>query len=306
MEVVVPGLPFRGRRRRGPADALDDETPAHVAGAASAAAAEVEPAPAVVPDLAAAAFFDVDNTMMMGASLFWFARGLAARRYFTTRDLTRFVWQQAKFRLAGNESADDMRTIRENALAFVAGRPVAEIVQAGEEIYDELMADRIWAGTRVLAQQHLDAGQRVWLVTATPVELARIIAQRLGLTGALGTVAEVVDGHYTGRLVGELMHGEAKAEAVQALAGREGLDLSRCTAYSDSSNDLPMLTLTGRAVAVNPDTQLRAVARSRGWEVRDFRTGRKAAKIGVPTVAVAAASGGLVGGALALRRRKLT
>jgi HAD superfamily hydrolase (TIGR01490 family) len=251
-----------------------------------------------------AAFFDVDNTMMMGASLFWFARGLAARKYFSTRDLLGFVWQQAKFRLGGNEgSADDVHAIRENALAFVAGRPVAEIVQASEEIYDELMADRIWAGTRSLAQQHLDAGQRVWLVTATPVELAGIIAHRLGLTGALGTVAEVVDGKYTGRLVGELMHGPAKAEAVLALAEREGLDLSRCTAYSDSANDLPMLSLTGTAIAVNPDTELRAVARSRGWTIRDFRTGRKAAKIGVPTVAAAALSGGLVGGAIALRRR---
>ncbi|MGY1707950.1 HAD family hydrolase [Geodermatophilus sp. SYSU D00758] len=298
----MPGLPFRGRRSRagGPPD---EETRAVVAGAASAAAAEVEPAPAVVPDLAAAAFFDVDNTMMMGASLFWFARGLAARDYFKARDLALFVWQQAKFRIAGNESADDMHTIRENALAFVAGRPVEEIVAVGEEIYDELMADRIWTGTRLLAQKHLDAGQRVWLVTATPVELARIIAHRLGLTGALGTVAEVVDGRYTGRLVGELMHGEAKAEAVRALADREGLDLSRCTAYSDSSNDLPMLTLTGAAVAVNPDTELRAVARSRGWEVRDFRTGRKAVKTVVPTVAAAAVSGGLVGGAVALRRR---
>ena len=305
MEVVVPGLPFRGRRARR-ADVPDEETRAHVAGAASAAAAEVEPAPAAVPDLTAAAFFDVDNTMMVGASIFWFARGLAARKYLTTRDMTRFVWQQAKFRIAGNESADDMHTIRESALAFVAGRPVTEIVQAGEEIYDELMADRIWAGTRVLAQQHLDAGQRVWLVTATPVELASIIAHRLGLTGALGTVSEVVDGHYTGRLVGELMHGEAKAEAVRALAQREGLDLSRCTAYSDSSNDLPMLTLTGRAIAVNPDSELRAVARSRGWEVKDFRTGRKAAKTVVPTVAAAALSGGLVGGALALRRRSRT
>ncbi|HEY4625269.1 MAG TPA: HAD-IB family hydrolase [Blastococcus sp.] len=259
--------------------------------------------PAVTPDPTAAAFFDVDNTMMMGASLFWFARGLAARKYFTTRDLAGFVWQQAKFRIAGNESADDMHTIRENALSFVAGRPVEEIVQASEEIYDELMADRIWAGTRGLAQQHLDAGQRVWLVTATPVELASIIAHRLGLTGALGTVAEVVDGRYTGRLVGELMHGPAKAEAVLALAEREGLDLSRCTAYSDSANDLPMLSLTGTAVAVNPDTELRAIARARGWMIRDYRTGRKAAKIGVPTVAAAAVSGGLVGGALALRRR---
>jgi HAD superfamily hydrolase (TIGR01490 family) len=299
----VPRVPLRGRRSVGRASAADEETRAHVAGAASAAAAEVAAPTAVTPDLTAAAFFDVDNTMMMGASLFWFARGLAARKYFTTRDLTGFIWQQAKFRIAGNESADDMHTIRENALAFVAGRSVADIVQASEEIYDELMADRIWAGTRALAQQHLDAGQRVWLVTATPVELAAIIAHRLGLTGALGTVAEVVDGKYTGRLVGELMHGPAKAEAVLALAEREGLDLTRCTAYSDSSNDLPMLSLTGTAVAVNPDTELRAIARSRGWTVRDFRTGRKAAKIGVPTVAAAALAGGLAGGAIALRRR---
>jgi HAD superfamily hydrolase (TIGR01490 family) len=291
--------PFRDRVRAQP----DPETRAHAAGEASAAAAEVDAAPAATPDPTAAAFFDVDNTMMMGASLFWFARGLASRKYFTLRDLALFVWQQAKFRIAGNESADDMHTIRDNALSFVAGRPVAEIVQAGEEIYDELMADRIWSGTRMLAQQHLDAGQRVWLVTATPVELARIIARRLGLTGALGTVAEVRGGKYTGRLVGELMHGEAKAEAVRALAEREGLDLARCTAYSDSANDLPMLTLVGSAVAVNPDTELRSVARSRGWAVKDFRTGRKAAKIGVPTVAAAAVSGGLVGGAIALRRR---
>jgi HAD superfamily hydrolase (TIGR01490 family) len=298
----VPRLPFHGRSARIPRELPDEETRAHLAGAASAAAAEVAGPQPAQPDPGAAAFFDVDNTMMMGASLFWFARGLAARKYFTTRDLARFIWQQAKFRIAGNESADDMHSIRESALAFVAGRQVTEIEQAGEEIYDELMADRIWTGTRVLAQRHLDAGQRVWLVTATPVELARIIALRLGLTGALGTVAEVVDGKYTGRLVGELMHGEAKAEAVRALAEREGLDLARCTAYSDSANDLPMLTLTGTAVAVNPDTELRAVARSRDWTIRDFRTGRKAAKIGVPTVAAAVVSGGVVGGMIALRR----
>ena len=301
----MPRLPFRDRTDRTdrtPPNLPDVETRAHVAGVASAAAAEVSAPPAVEPDPTAAAFFDVDNTMMMGASLFWFARGLAARKYFRSRDLARFAWQQAKFRIAGNESTDDMHTVRETALAFVAGRPVAEIVSASEEIYDELMADRIWSGTRVLAQSHLDAGQRVWLVTATPVELAGIIAHRLGLTGALGTVAEVVDGRYTGRLVGELMHGEAKAEAVRALAEREGLDLARCTAYSDSSNDLPIMTLTGTAVAVNPDRELRAVARARGWPIKDFRTGRKAAKIGVPTVAAAALSGGLAGGAIALRR----
>ena len=88
------------------------------------------------------------------------------------------------------------------------------------------MAHRIWPGTRALAQLHLDQGQRVWLVTAAPIEIARIIARRLGLTGAMGTVAEHVDGVYTGRLVGDMLHGPAKAEAVKALAAREGLDLA--------------------------------------------------------------------------------
>ncbi len=250
-----------------------------------------------------AAFFDVDNTMMIGASIFHFARGLAARKFFTTADLAGFAWQQLKFRVGGRETRYSTTTGRDTALSFVAGRSVAEFTAIGEEIYDELMADRIWAGTRALAQMHLDAGHRVWLVTATPVELATIIARRLGLTGALGTVAESVDGYYTGRLVGEILHGPAKAHAVQALAAAEGLDLSRCTAYSDSVNDVPMLSAVGTAVAVNPDAELRDIARERGWQIRDFRTGRKAARIGVPSVLGAGALAGAVAAGMAYRKR---
>jgi HAD superfamily hydrolase (TIGR01490 family) len=253
------------------------------------------------PDPSAAAFFDVDNTMMVGASIFHFAKGLASRNFFSWRDLARFTARQAKLRLRG-ESHDDMHNTRESALAFVAGKKVAEIVALGEEIYDEELADRIWSGTHALAMQHITAGQRVWLVTATPVELATIIADRLQLTGALGTVAESVDGVYTGRLVGDVLHGEAKAAAVQALARREGLDLARCTAYSDSINDIPLLTTVGRAVAINPDSALRAEARSRGWEVRDFRTGRKAARVGIPATLGAGAVAGALGAGIAIGR----
>ena len=234
-------------------------------------------------DLTAAAFFDVDNTMMQGASIFHFARGLVARNFFTTRDLARFALLQVKFRIVG-EDADDTHTAREGALAFVAGRRVSEIVALGEDIYDDLMADKIYPHSWELARRHLDAGQRVWLVTATPVELAQIIARRLGLTGALGTVDAEENGIYTGRLFGEMLHGPAKAAAVRALAAREGLDLRRCTAYPDSVNDVPMLSVVGTAVAVNPDGALRDVARERGWQILDFRTGRKAVKIWLPAV----------------------
>ncbi|MFI5426785.1 HAD-IB family hydrolase [Aeromicrobium sp. UC242_57] len=112
------------------------------------------------------------------------------------------------------------------------------------------MAHKIWPGTRAIAQWHLDRGQQVWLVTAAPIEIASVIARRLGLTGALGTVAEHVDGVYTGELVGEMLHGEGKAVAIREIADREGLDLDACYAYSDSSNDLPMLSLVGHPCAV--------------------------------------------------------
>lgn len=265
-----------------------------------------------VPDTRAAAFFDVDNTLVQGASIILLARGLAKHKFFTTRDLVSMAWTQGKFRVSGKESAGDVASGREKALGFVKGRRVAEIVALSEEVFDASMLDRIWPGTRALAQMHLDAGQQVWLVTATPVELARVIAQRLGLSGALGTVAENADGVYTGRLVGDILHGPGKAHAVQTLAETEGFDLSKCYAYSDSHNDVPMLSLVGHAVAINPDSRLRAVARDRGWEIKEFRTVREAARRAMPGVLAVGAVGGATAaartgpGARVLRRVRRT
>jgi HAD superfamily hydrolase (TIGR01490 family) len=275
-----------------------------LAGEAAAAAAEVETALATPADSSVAAFFDVDNTMMQGASIFHLARGMHRRKFFTTREILAAAWKQAYFRIVGVEDPDHVAQTRASALSFIAGHTVAELESLGEEIFDESMAHRIWPGTRALAQMHLDEGERVWLVTAAPIEIARIIARRLGLTGALGTVAEHEDGVYTGRLVGDMLHGPAKAEAIKALADREGLDLARCSAYSDSFNDLSMLSLVGHPCAVNPDARLRAHAKQQGWRIRDYRTGRKAARAGVFTAAVAGAATGAVAAGLAVRRRR--
>ena len=273
-------------------------------------AALVAEAPGAVADLeypppaqdpTAAAFFDVDNTLVRGASMYPFALGLAVRRMFAPKDFARMALRQIRFRLSGSETSGHINAVQEVALAFVAGQKVAELVPVCEEIYDDTVAARIWEGTRKLAQRHIDAGQRVWLVTATPVELAAILSRRLGFTGALGTVAEIVDGTYTGRLPGELLHGEAKAAAIQALAAREGLDLARCSAYSDSINDLPMLRLVGHPVVVNPDTALREEARREGWPVHDFRSGRQATKVTLPAAAGAVIVGLVI--VLVLRRR---
>jgi HAD superfamily hydrolase (TIGR01490 family) len=275
-----------------------------LAGEAAAASAEVESALTPPLDAEAAAFFDVDNTVMQGASIFHLARGLHRRKFFTTREILGAAWKQTYFRVVGVEDPRHVADARASALGFIAGHTVTEIRELGEEIFDEAMADRIWPGTRALAQMHLDEGQRVWLVTAAPIEIAQTIARRLGLTGALGTVAEHEDGVYTGRLVGDMLHGPAKGEAVRALAAREGLDLRRCSAYSDSYNDLPMLSLVGDPCAINPDWRLRAHARERGWRIRDYRTGRKALRAGVVVGAVAGAVTGAAAAGAALRGQR--
>ncbi|WP_299167222.1 HAD family phosphatase [uncultured Arthrobacter sp.] len=239
-----------------------------------------------------AAFFDVDNTMMRGASLFHVARKMYQRRAFTLRFAAGLAWKQLRFVMRG-ENMTDIHAVRDAALAFAIGIAHEDILALGEEVYDEMIASKIWPGARALAEQHLRNGRRVWLVTGTPVEVASVIANRLGLTGALGTVGEVSEGFYTGKLVGDFLHGPAKATAVRELAANEGLDLSRCWAYSDSYNDVPLLSMVGHPVAINPDHRLRKHARDSNWPIYDFRSGRRAATLGLKAATGAGAIYGL-------------
>ena len=238
----------------------------------------------------AAAFFDVDNTIMRGSSLYHLAVGLAKRKYFTGREIANFARKQLKFVLSGSEDLEDMASVTESALSFIEGKTVAELTALGEEIFDEIMVDKLIPGTLAIAQGHLDAGDQVWLVTATPMEVAGLIARKLGFTGGIGTVAEVRNGRYTGRLEATPMHGIAKAEAIKKLAAVEGLNLDTCSAYSDSANDIPMLTAVGTPVAVNPDSELRDHAKANGWRIEDFRRRAQVKQYAFPA---AAAAGGI-------------
>ncbi|CAB0545462.1 HAD-IB family hydrolase [Corynebacterium diphtheriae] len=249
--------------------------------------------PEIPQDIGAAAFFDIDNTLIQGSSLVVFAMGLAKKKYFKLNEILPVAWKQIKFRVTGNENAHDVAEGRQQALEFIKGRRVDELVALCEEIVDNNMSEKLWPGTKQLADQHIADGQQVWLVSATPVQLAQALAKRLGFTGALGTVAEVKDGVFTGRLVGDILHGPGKLHAVAALATIEHLDLSRCTAYSDSINDVPMLSMVGTAVAINPDRPLAKVAKQHGWAVRDYRSLRKAIRtFGIPALVTAAFSFG--------------
>lgn len=227
-----------------------------------------------------AAFFDLDNTIIRGGSLFHLARGLRKQNIFRARDFWDFLWRELRFVIVGKEHSKDTDWIRTMALKFAAGRSVADIQAMAEAVADDYILPKVYEGTHELALAHLERGEEVWIVTASPTRMANLLAQRMGLTGGIGTDAEEVDGIFTGRMLGPVLHGAHKRTALVKFAADRGLDLAECTAYSDSINDLPMLEAVGHPCVVNADRRLRRVARTRGWASYDFRRLRLARRFG--------------------------
>jgi HAD superfamily hydrolase (TIGR01490 family) len=250
--------------------------------------------PARTVDGQVAAFFDVDNTLVHGTTLFRLAKVLYRQGFFHRDDLVRIAGHQVRYSALG-EQGSHVDHLRDRALSLIAGHDVRQLVDAAEQVYREDVAQRLYAGTTALVQAHQKAGHQVWLVTATPVEMAQVLVEHLGATGCLATVAERADGRYTGRLVGEPVHGPAKARAIRDLADRTGLDLAASYAYGDSGNDLPVLTAVGHPAAVNPDLWLRRAAAKHQWPRYDFRTARRATVRSLDALAVTAAAWWTVG-----------
>jgi len=250
------------------------------------------------PEEKGAAFFDLDRTLMAGSSAFQFGRAAYRAGLVTRRQLATDAWENVLFRLRGStDSGAD--ALRERIGRMLEGVRVRELQRLAPDVLAGVLP-RLYPQMLGIAYEHQDAGRPIFICTAASQEMAELVAIVLTFDGAVGSVSEVVDGHYTGRAGGPFTYREGKAEAIRDLAGREGIDLAESWAYSDSESDLPMLRLVGHPVAVNPDTELGRVARAEGWEVLRFeRLGRRlrvAAAAGV-----AAGLGGL--GSIVLSRR---
>ena len=218
-----------------------------------------------------AAFFDVDNTILRGSSSFLFGKAAFKKGFFKRRDFWRMAWEQARFITRG-EKLNSLDAIRDKALSLIAGHRAIDLTDLTDIVYNQYISPKLWPETVRIAQEHIKAGREVWLVTATPKEIADVIAHRLGLTGGLGTIVEVgADGILTGKLIGQTLHGKAKRKAVKQLAKDRRISLKRSFAYSDSHNDLPMLTAVGNPVCVNPDAILRIHAKAADWKILDFK-----------------------------------
>jgi HAD superfamily hydrolase (TIGR01490 family) len=237
----------------------------------------------------AAAFFDLDRTLISGASVL--PLGIAAWKQGLAQNAEVAAWviDALRFKLLGDKGADDSaKTLRNDLLMRIAGVPV-ESMQILEADVTPNLVSRVRPESRNLVAMHHSHDRDTWIVSASPQPLVEPLAASLGMTGAIGTKAEVIDGHYTGKLDGPFVYGEGKAAAVEKLASDRGYDLALSYAYSDSASDLPMLEVVGHPVAVNPDSELATVAHQRGWPVVIFarRTKRALALGGVGTALAA-------------------
>src|SRR5690348_12082145 len=251
--------------------------------------------------MAAAAFFDLDRTLLRRSSALALAGSFRDRGLISRTQLLQAAAWQLLF-VARGASHETVRRAAEDGLRLLAGYPVDDLRDVVAAAMEPVLRPLVFAEPLRLVEQHRERGERVFVVSATLQEIVEAIADDLGFDGALGTICEVRDGRYTGRAV-RALHAEAKADCVRAVAESEGLDLSACTAYSDSHTDLPFLDVVGHPVAVNPDRELRRVARERGWPVLEF-SGRAYphARRRIPP-AVAAAGGAALAAILVLRSR---
>jgi HAD superfamily hydrolase (TIGR01490 family) len=216
------------------------------------------------------AFFDVDNTLLRGASLFHMAKAARRERIIRSREIFKFAWHQATFLFVG-ENLKQLGTIKDRAVEIIGGHTEIELRNLANEVFDRDIKNRLWPETVDLTKEHLAKGHQVWLISATPRIVGSVIAERLGLTGALGTEFVTENGVFQGSFDGEVMHGDEKAIAAGKLVARLGASLADCWAYSDSRNDIPLLTLVGHQVVVNPDSHLEAHARKLSWPILQLK-----------------------------------
>ncbi|HEX2265329.1 MAG TPA: HAD-IB family hydrolase, partial [Solirubrobacterales bacterium] len=248
-----------------------------------------QPASEVVPR--AAAFFDLDKTLMAGSSGMQFARIAAKQGIVSRRLLVSWGWEHLRYRLRGTTDARTAEVLKV-ARELIRGVPEKGIARMGPEVMAAILP-RVYPQMLEEIYAHQDAGRPTFIVSAAGNGVVEQLAHVLGMEGGIGTRYEVdAEGNFTGRLDGPFVYGEGKVTAMREFASRHGIELADSYAYSDSLSDLPMLRAVGNPVAVNPDPPLAALAREEGWQVLRFeRLGRRLVALAVTVLATVAGVG---------------
>lgn len=258
----------------------------------------------------AAAFFDLDKTIIAKSSALAFSRPFFQQGLINRRAVLKSGYAQFMFLLAGAD-ADQMARMRAHLTALCAGWDVAQVSAVVAETLHDIVDPLVYAEATELIAEHRAEGTDVVILSASGAEIVEQIARMVGATRSVGTRMVAREGRYTGE-VDFYCYGENKAVAAREAAAEYGYDLARCRAYSDSITDLPLLEAVGHPTAVNPDRALRKEAALRGWPVLTFSNPvslRSRISPSGPQIAAAMGLGAIAAAGFAwygLRRRQRT
>lgn len=259
----------------------------------------------------AAAFFDLDKTIIAKSSTLAFAGHLSKAGLLSKRSLLKAGIAQVYYQMFGADH-DQLERIREEMTQLTKGWDREQISQIVTETVDEVVSPLVYAEALAIIDEHHRAGREVVVISSSPVEVVEPLGKYLGIDRMIGTRSALDEnGKYTGELE-FYAYGVGKATAMEELAAEEGIDLAASYAYSDSLTDAPMLQIVGHPVAVNPDRELRELAQKNDWQIMEFkrpvtiRTRLATVPRPVPVISGAAVAGGLAAAATvwALRSRK--
>lgn len=216
-----------------------------------------------------AAFFDLDKTVIAKSSTLAFAGRLRKAGMLGRRTLLRAAMGQLMYVLFGADH-DQLEKARAMMNQLTKGWDRAEVEQIVQEALDEVVAPLVYAEALFLIDEHAREGRRVFIISASPVEVVRPLARYVGVDEVIATRARVdEEGRYTGETE-FYAYAETKAEEIRRLAAAEGISLADSYAYSDSHTDLPLLKAVGHPHAVNPDKELREECETRDWPILEF------------------------------------
>ena len=239
----------------------------------------------------AAAFFDLDKTLMAGSSGMQFARVAARGGVVSRRQLWGWGVEHLRYRLRGTTDARTNEVLKV-ARDLITGVPATTIERMGPEVMAAILP-RVYPQMLEEVHAHQDAGRPTFIVSAAGNDVVETLATVLGMEGGIGTRYEVdAEGNFTGNLDGPFVYGPGKVTAMENFAREHDIDLAASYAYSDSESDLPMLRAVGNPVAVNPDPPLAAIAKAEGWQTLRFeRLGRRLTAVAVTVLATIAGFG---------------
>ena len=212
-------------------------------------------------------FFDMDQTLVAGNSTRLYARLLWKEGRISLFQIVRVavVFFLYRFGLI------DMTRVTQRVIGGMRGMDEATLQEECRRLFDTAIVKRVYPDAIRDVKRHLDAGDRVVILSATSPYLVQPFVERFGVHDMLCSEAEVVDGKFTGEAVLPVCYGAGKLVWAERYCAEHGFDLAKSTFYTDSCTDLPVMEVVAHPIAVNPDPRLARIARQRNWTVRTYR-----------------------------------